>query len=75
MNLDCKKLASYEPSKRLYQQLIRYPQEIIPLMDHVLTDVVLERDDGALPQGVIMKVRPFDLNQSLNLRDLNPERK
>lgn len=42
-------------------------------MDHVLTDLMLERDDGTLPQGLIMKVRPFNLPQSLNLRELNPE--
>jgi DNA replication licensing factor MCM4 len=54
-------------------QLEHYPQEIIPLMDHVLTDLMLERDDGTLPQGLIMKVRPFNLPKSLNLRELNPE--
>lgn len=74
LNLDCVKLRSYEPSKRLFEQLIRYPQEIIPLMDHVLTDLFIERfDDGTLPQGLMMKVRPFNLPVSLNLRELNPE--
>jgi DNA replication licensing factor MCM4 len=74
MNLDCLKLSNYLPSQKLFHQLVHYPQEIIPLMDHVLTDFFLERfDDGTLPQGVIMKVRPFNLPKSLNLRELNPE--
>eukprot|EP00842_Homolaphlyctis_polyrhiza_P003307 jgi/Hompol1/3978/HPOL_006863-RA len=52
MNLDCSNLYHYPPSKGLYEQLIRYPQEIVPLMDHTLTDIFLEKfEDAQLPPG------------------------
>ncbi|KAJ2993813.1 hypothetical protein HDV02_002056 [Globomyces sp. JEL0801] len=69
---DCSKIKSYEPSQKLYFQLIRYPQEIIPLLDHVLTDIFQERFEGALPEGMSLKVRPFNLPTVVNLRELNP---
>jgi DNA replication licensing factor MCM4 len=74
LNLDCGKLSSFEPSKKLYTQLVEYPQEIIPLMDHVLTDIFLERFEASgLPPGQSLKVRPFNLPRAVNLRELNPE--
>jgi DNA replication licensing factor MCM4 len=74
LNLDCQKLESYEPAKKLFKQLVQYPQEIIPLMDHVLTDVFLERFEASrLPPGQSLKVRPFHLPRVVNLRELNPE--
>ena len=73
MNLDCMNLASYEPSVRLYHQLVRYPQEIVPLMDHVLTDIFLERfEDTVMAPDEAMRIRPFHLGRLINLRDLNP---
>ncbi|KAI8915519.1 MCM2/3/5 family-domain-containing protein [Powellomyces hirtus] len=73
MNLDCANLRNYEPALKLYKQLQRYPQEIIPLMDHTLTDFFLELfDDVQMPDGVTMRVRPFNLARSVNLRQLNP---
>jgi DNA replication licensing factor MCM4 len=73
LNLDCLKLKHHAPSARLYMQLARYPQEIIPLMDHALTEIMMERfDDLQLPEDVSVKVRPFNLGRQSNLRDLNP---
>ncbi|KAH6570542.1 hypothetical protein BASA50_008269 [Batrachochytrium salamandrivorans] len=73
MNLDCINLEAYLPARRLYQQLIRYPQEIIPLMDHTLTDIYLEKfDDADLPMSATMRVRPFNIQRTVNLRELNP---
>jgi DNA replication licensing factor MCM4 len=42
LNLDCANLLAYPNSKKLYYQLIRYPQEIIPLMDYVLSSFFAE---------------------------------
>ncbi|KAK4689645.1 DNA replication licensing factor MCM4, partial [Tremellales sp. Uapishka_1] len=42
LNLDAINLLSYPPSKKLYQQLVSYPQEIIPIFDQVLRDVMIE---------------------------------
>ncbi len=74
LNLDVAKMESFEPSKKLYKQLIQYPQEIIPLMDHVLTELFLDRfESSSLGPNQSLKVRPFNLPSSVNLRELNPE--
>lgn len=73
LNLDCAKLKSYLPAVKLYHQLIRYPQEIVPVMDHALTDMFLERfEDADLPADESIRVRPFNLGRNVNLRDLDP---
>ncbi|KAI9105641.1 MCM2/3/5 family-domain-containing protein [Phlyctochytrium arcticum] len=73
LNLDCGNLRVYEPARKLYYQLVRYPQEIIPLMDHTLTEIFLDMfEDVELPDGVTMRIRPFNLARSVNLRELNP---
>lgn len=42
LNLDMVNLLAYPPSKKLYIQLSKYPQEVIPAMDQVLKDLMLE---------------------------------
>ncbi|KAI0080394.1 MCM-domain-containing protein [Panus rudis PR-1116 ss-1] len=42
LNLDMHNLAAYPPSQKLHIHLIKYPQEVIPAMDNVLKDLVLE---------------------------------
>jgi DNA replication licensing factor MCM4 len=42
LNLDSLNLSSFPPTRKLYQQLIAYPQEVIPIMDQVLKDVMIE---------------------------------
>lgn len=41
LNLDAANLSAYPPSKKLFTQLINYPQEIIPIMDQVLKDMMI----------------------------------
>ncbi|KAJ3011977.1 hypothetical protein HKX48_006546 [Thoreauomyces humboldtii] len=73
MNLDCQNLRNHASGDKLYHQLQRYPQEIIPLMDHTLTEYFLELfDEFQFPEGMTMRVRPFNLARSVNLRQLNP---
>jgi DNA replication licensing factor MCM4 len=48
LNLDALNLLAYPPTKRLYSQLCNYPQEVIPIMDQVLRDVIIEKADEAL---------------------------
>lgn len=38
VNLDCRNLRAYSETHKLYNQLVKYPQEIIPLMDHTITE-------------------------------------
>ena len=41
LNLDMLNLQAFPPTKKLYTQLIKYPQEIIPVMDQVLKDLMV----------------------------------
>ncbi|KAK9479980.1 MCM2/3/5 family-domain-containing protein [Lipomyces japonicus] len=86
LNLDVQDLKSYPPSVSLYYNLLRYPQELIPVMDQSLRDCVVEFLAGELnlPEAEIAahesrniyKVRPFNLNAEdgaqKGLRELNP---
>jgi DNA replication licensing factor MCM4 len=42
LNLDTKNLKAYPSTLKLWHQLHAYPQEIIPLMDQAIKDVLLE---------------------------------
>jgi hypothetical protein len=42
LNLDIVNLLAYTPSKKLHAQLVKYPQEVVPVMDQVLKDLMLE---------------------------------
>nr|CAG8590238.1 3807_t:CDS:10 [Entrophospora candida] len=70
LNLDTKNLLAYEPSEKLYHQLIRYPQDLIPIMDEVVTETYNELCSE--PTMMPIKVRAFNLEKSINMRDLNP---
>ncbi|KAK8850719.1 hypothetical protein IAR55_004639 [Kwoniella newhampshirensis] len=48
LNLDAFNLLSYPPTKKLYHQLTNYPQEVIPIMDQVLRDVMIEMGEEEL---------------------------
>lgn len=123
LNLDVKNLQAYPPTAKLFHQLKAYPQEIIPLMDQTIKDVMIglaikekqdarrgaaaaranaprPRDDSSLaafpssdmgiptatpsapnaegPDPVedvemrTYKVLPFGLDESVNMRDLDP---
>ncbi|KAI9344664.1 MCM2/3/5 family-domain-containing protein [Obelidium mucronatum] len=73
MNLDCTNLRIYGPTKKLYVQLIRYPQEVIPILDHCLVEYWYELFDGEETRpDVNVTIRPFNLERCVNLRDLDP---
>ncbi|RKP40286.1 MCM2/3/5 family-domain-containing protein [Dimargaris cristalligena] len=73
LNLDCTNLLAYPRSVKLYHQLVQYPQEIIPLMDHVLTQIFHELfRDIEFHGGQEFTVRPYNLESAVNMRDLNP---
>ncbi|KAH9936704.1 MCM2/3/5 family-domain-containing protein [Amylocystis lapponica] len=42
LNLDMANLSAYPPSRKLHGQLVKYPQEVVPAMDQVLKDLMLE---------------------------------
>ncbi|EON65493.1 minichromosome maintenance protein 4 (cell division control protein 54) [Coniosporium apollinis CBS 100218] len=127
LNLDCRNLKSYPPTRKLWHQMQAFPNEIIPIVDLAVKDVMVElaekrmnelrvqasqqaqrdahtRDSSSMPripssdapdgqtarpngaasgladihdivrevEGKIYKVRPFGLDQTINLRELNP---
>ena len=41
LNLDAVNLEAYPPTQKLYIQLQKYPQELIPIMDQVLKDTMI----------------------------------
>lgn len=72
MNLDCSNLRSYQPARKLYLQLIRFPQEIVPVMDFTITDIYLATFGDADLSNKGILVRPFGLGKSVSMRELNP---
>lgn len=126
LNLDARNLKAYPPTRKLWHQLQSFPEEIIPIMDMAVKDIMIElaekrmhelraqqpqrpqrgsrvRDLSSAPptpssdidnhdaQGngaelpgadipdlvrevdaKIYRVRPFGLDKTINLRELNP---
>lgn len=52
LNLDMVNLLAYPPCKKLFGQLQKYPQEVIPAMDQILKDLMLEIADEDQQAGV-----------------------
>lgn len=67
-----------EASQRLYRQLVAYPLEVVPLMDLVVQREVqtrierLANDDQDHTALLRLQVRPFNLKDTCNLRELDP---
>ncbi|KIY49746.1 MCM-domain-containing protein [Fistulina hepatica ATCC 64428] len=84
LNLDIANLDAWPAAPKLYSQVIKYPQEVIPAMDQVLKDLMLELAEIDQQEGMevtdedisdilnkVYKVRPFGV-KAVNMRDLNP---
>jgi len=59
LNLDLINLLAFPPTKNLYNQILNYPQELIPICDQVLKDCVIElaeedRDRGDLDSEAVV---------------------
>jgi DNA replication licensing factor MCM4 len=52
LNLDVMNLLAYPPARRLHVQLAKYPQEVVPAMDQVLKDLMLELADADAQDGM-----------------------
>ncbi|OCF45555.1 minichromosome maintenance protein 4 (cell division control protein 54) [Kwoniella heveanensis CBS 569] len=73
LNLDALNLLAYPPTKKLYHQLVNYPQEVIPIMDQVLRDVLIETGEEELAEardkfadGLISKLELDMLDEEVN---------
>ncbi|KAG8943279.1 hypothetical protein FRC04_002959 [Tulasnella sp. 424] len=82
LNLDVTNLKAYPGTKNtLYPTLIKYPQEVIPIMDVALRDAIqdLLEEEGDVSQAewgwaeeAPFRVRPFGGQDAINMRELNP---
>ena len=121
LNLDVRNLKAYPSTRKLWYQLQAYPQEIIPLMDQTIKDVMIDQAEeemnrlraekqqnalnhsrarfsssmhavpssdtnGQIEADVladipdliaevetrVYKTKPFGLDKSINMRELNP---
>ena len=77
LDVDCSHLESYDPW--LYERLVMYPQELIPLFDVVANkiyeDQVLPDEEKENFRNQILRsleVRPFNLVEKHAMRNLNP---
>ncbi|KAI0046788.1 MCM-domain-containing protein [Auriscalpium vulgare] len=52
LNLDAENLRAFPPSRKLHTHLVKYPQEVIPAMDQVLKDVMLELAEEDQAEGL-----------------------
>ncbi|KAH9968450.1 hypothetical protein BGW80DRAFT_1254449 [Lactifluus volemus] len=57
LNLDCEDLHAFPPSRKLYGQLVKYPQEVLPTRHHNRCDfadgqvIRLQETPNAVPDG------------------------
>jgi len=68
LNLDAVNLLAYPPAKKLHNQLLKYPQEVIPAMDQVLKDSMLdigEQDQQAGTEGMVGRVGDEEIAEIL----------
>ncbi len=72
INIDCHNLYNFQPTRKLYTQLLHYPQEIIPIMDLVVHQEFTQLYGEAELQHNRIQVRTFNLIDSRTMRDLNP---
>jgi hypothetical protein len=73
INIDCQNLYNFTPTRRLYQQLVRYPQEIVPIMDLVVHQEYTTLFGQDALQNTRIQVRTFNLLETKTMRDLNPQ--
>ncbi|KAF8323769.1 MCM-domain-containing protein [Clavulina sp. PMI_390] len=70
LNLDTTNLAAYPPTKKLYNQLLKYPQELVPIMDHVLKDCMIQLAQDDLDDELARGDEGYTLTQD-EVDDMN----
>lgn len=82
INLDVQNLLAFPMTRSLYNYLITYPQEVIPIMDQTTKDCLLTLLEGEEEsnqeivddiESKIYKVRPFNIGNRKGMRELNPQ--
>ena len=80
LNLNCSHLCDFPAARVLYQQLVEFPQEVIPILDLVVNDIMnaeyrgLEEGEAQEQGRKAVQVRTFNLVGNLSrMRDLDPK--
>lgn len=69
LNLDVVNLLAYPHTKKLHSQLLKYPQEIIPVMDQVLKDsmiAIAEEDQQNQIEGMRGQEGEDEINEIIS---------
>jgi DNA replication licensing factor MCM4 len=69
-NINCEHLKTFSP--KLFAQLVRYPQEVIPILDMAINELFFEKHPAAVLEHQI-QIRPFNSDVTTSMRNLNPE--
>jgi DNA replication licensing factor MCM4 len=70
LNVDCLHIKEFD--KRMYHQLLIYPEEVISIFDIAVNELFLTiSEDDKLPHQI--EVRPYNVDMFKNMRCLNPE--
>ncbi|KAG7396258.1 DNA replication licensing factor, mcm4 component [Phytophthora boehmeriae] len=77
LDLDTQHLRQFRGARKLYNQLILFPQVLIRILDMVVTEEYLSLLAGSSAamenfENVALQVRPFNLRELSPLRHLNP---
>lgn len=70
LNVNCTHIQQFD--QQLYNNLICYPQEVIPALDFAVNEMFFEKYPAAVLEHQI-QVRPFNVAKTTNMRLLNPE--
>lgn len=71
--VDCAELFNFsEQCAALYEQIVRYPTEVIPLLDTVARDLCARRMSTTLEEAPPLQVRLYNLREIKSMRDLDP---
>lgn len=73
LEMDCKDMESFDPE--LYRTLIQCPQEVISIVDGIITEMFVELRKTLAPgvkTPVQLQVQPFNLVTTQQMRELDP---
>lgn len=70
LNVNCAHLQAF--TETLYNRLVSYPQEVIPILDMTANEMFFERYPAAILEHQI-QVRPYNVTKTKSMRLLNPE--
>ncbi|CAE6429926.1 unnamed protein product [Rhizoctonia solani] len=78
LNLDLIDLQAYAPTKKLHNALVKFPEDVVPMLDQCLADALEEMvqtqsmEVDTDPLDVKYRVRPYISDNVVNMRELNP---